>query len=289
MLPPRLEFTGEFGAEINSFVPFVHWAWQAGRLERRPVVTYRGMLPFYRFLPPDQIIERDEPRRYVPPEARPEWLPTRDDHGPHARAFERFPDYRALFANDLFETEGKPILVLHNKFCTEWDRGPVNFLPPALLAELLAALTGRFRVFYSRPGIAPPGRDYSADHQPDHDLGERDILAAFPEVTVFEDLAAELEPVHSYNELKLMLYANSWFHLTTQGGNAHLAALFGGSLIAVYHRAGQETRYSYQHGHFAWAANPAPDLIVARDEAELLRTLPIFDQAVLREGRVHRA
>ena len=288
-LPDQLRFEGEFGAEINSFLPFVHWLWDAGALGGRRIVTYRGMTPFYGFLPLAQLTEIDAPRRYVPPCDRPFWLPTRDDHGPRRRCFESFPDYRTLHANDLFTAgaDTRPLLVLHNKFCTEWDHAPVNFLPLDLLAETLAALQGTFRIVYSRPGIAPPGRDYSADHQPDHDLGERDLLAAFPDVILFEDLAAQLAPLYGYNQLKLMLYAKTYFHITTQGGNAHLAALFGGSLLGIYHRAGQELRHSYHAGHFTHAAHPTPTLLIAQDPAQYEAMLPLFAAARLIGNRVH--
>jgi len=284
-LPEELRFEGEFGAEINSFLPFVHWLWTHRKLGGRRVVSYRGMTPFYPFLPAGQLICSDEPRRYVKPEDRPLWLPTRDDHAARGSDFELFPDYRALYANDFFAGE-KPLLVLHNKYCVEWGGPPVNFLPGELIAETLATLSDQFRVVYSRPGIAPRGRDYSADHQPDHDLGEREILAAFPEVVIFEDLAAELAGTHGYNQLKLMLYASTHFHITVQGGNAHLAALFGGSLMLIYHRAGQELRHSYRTGHFAYAADPAPVLLIARDAEQFSEALPLFARARLVEGRV---
>jgi len=267
MLPEQLTFEGEFGAEINSFLPFVHWLWGTGELGRRKIVTYPGMAPFYCFLRSDQIIEATRPRCYVPPAARPHWLPTRDDHGPRDCSRESFPDYRSLFANDLFDTE-KPVLMLHNKYCTEWGGPPVNFIPVELLAEALATLTDRFQIFYSRPGIAPGRNDYSADHQPDHDLQERSVLASFPETQIFEDLAADLSPTYTYNQLKLMLYAVTHFHVTTQGGNAHLAALFSGSTILIYHRAGRELSHSYRFGHFANAATPPPTLLIAQNPEE---------------------
>jgi hypothetical protein len=285
-LPAELRFEGEFGAEINSFLPFIHWLWAAGRLGDRQVITYRGMEPFYPFLPAGQLRCESLPRRYVPPQSRPAWLPTRDDHAPRTPLFELFPDYRAYYANDLFTAE-KPLLVLHNKYCAEWGGPPVNFIPPELLAETLAALSGPFQIIYSRPGIAPVGADYSADHQPDYDLRERDILAAFPEVKIFEDLAAQLSDCYSYNELKLMLYANAYFHITAQGGNAHLAALFGGSLILIYHCAGQELKYSYLSGHFAYAATPAPTLLIAQNEPAFLAALPQFSSAGVIGDRVH--
>ena len=285
-LPMELRFEGEFGAEINSFLPFIHFLWASGALGARRVVSYRGMAPFYPFLPPAQLVCSALPRRYVPPEDRPVWLPTRDDHAPRGSDFELFPDYRALYANDFFAGE-KPLLVLHNKFCVEWGGPPVNFLPPALIAETLATLGDRFRIIYSRPGIAPAGADYSADHQPDHDLGEREILAAFPEVVIFEDLAAALSDTYSYNQLKLMLYAGTYFHITVQGGNAHLAALFSGGLMLIYHRAGHELRHSSQSGHFACAAEPAPTLLIAREPEQFSDALQLFDCAHLVAGRVY--
>jgi len=284
-LPAELRFEGEFGAEINSFLPFVHWLWANGELGGRRVVSYRGMTPFYAFLPLEQLICFDEPRRYVKPEDRPPWLPTRDDHAARGSDFEFFPDYRELYSNDFFAGE-KPLLVLHNKYCVEWGGPPVNFLPAELIAETLATLSDEFRIVYSRPGIAPPGEDYSADHQPDHDLGEREILAAFPEVVIFEDLAADMAGIYGYNELKLMLYASAYFHITVQGGNAHLAALFGGSLMLIYHRMGQELRHSYRTGHFAYAAEPAPSLLIARDAEQFSEALPLFGRARLVDGRV---
>ncbi len=41
-LPETLEFTGEFGAEVNSFVPFIHWLSQAGLMRGRRIPHLRG-------------------------------------------------------------------------------------------------------------------------------------------------------------------------------------------------------------------------------------------------------
>ncbi len=104
-LPRTLEFTGEFGAEVNSFLPFVHWLHLAGRMQGRHILTYAGMAPFYFFLDPDQVEEKSEPRRFVWPANRPAWLPTRDDHGHRSRAFESFPDYRRHYRDKSFEID----------------------------------------------------------------------------------------------------------------------------------------------------------------------------------------
>ena len=65
-IPELLEFTGEFGAEINSFVPFIYWLHLAGQMRERRIRTYHGMRPFYFFLDPAQIEEKSQPRHYVP-------------------------------------------------------------------------------------------------------------------------------------------------------------------------------------------------------------------------------
>ncbi len=38
-----VEFSGEFGNEITTFLPFAHWLKREGHLEGRRVRTYEGM------------------------------------------------------------------------------------------------------------------------------------------------------------------------------------------------------------------------------------------------------
>jgi hypothetical protein len=123
-LPACLTFTGEFGAEVNSFVPFVHWLHQAGLMHGRRIRTYNGMRPFYFFLDAEQIEEVAHPRQYVFPQERPAWLPTRDDHMSVRSPFLMFPDYRKHFRDGMFDV-GRPLLIVHNKVTPEWGRAPI--------------------------------------------------------------------------------------------------------------------------------------------------------------------
>ncbi len=284
-LPPTLEFTGEFGAEVNSFLPFVHWLHLAGLMQGRHILTYAGMVPFYFFLDPDQVKEKSEPRRFVWPANRPAWLPTRDDHGHRARAFESFPDYRHRYRDNSFES-AKPLLILHNKYSIEWGRGPVNYLPLDLLEQLFSELGDRYQIVYLRPGILGLPAGYSPDHQPDLEFGDLALVRRFPDIWLFDELAAEIRPRASYNELKLRLYASAWCHITVQGGNAHLAALFSGTLLTIFHRLGQEIRQSYRDGHFAYAAQPPPICLICRTPGQVAETIPIFRDALLRGERL---
>lgn len=284
-LPHTLEFTGEFGAEVNSFLPFVHWLHLAGLMRDRHILTYAGMAPFYFFLDPDQVREKSGPRRFVWPAERPPWLPTRDDHAHRSRAFESFPDYRRHYRDSSFES-AKPLLVIHNKYSIEWERGPVNYLSLNLLERLFHELGTRYQIVYLRPGILGLPVGYSPDHQPDLEFGDLALVRRFPDIWLFDELAAEIRPRASYNELKLRLYAHAWCHITVQGGNAHLAALFSGALLTIFHRFGQEIRLSYRDGHFAYAVQPPPICLICRTAGQVADTIPIFQDALLQNERL---
>jgi len=282
-LPDTLEFTGEFGAEVNSFLPFIYWLFQAGLLRDRRILTYAGMAPFYFFLAPDQMLEKSEPRRFVWPADRPAWLPTRDDHGVRSREFECFPDYRSRYRDGSFDA-AKPLLILHNKYSIEWGQRPVNYLSLDLLQHLFTELGDRFQIVYLRPGILGQLFGYSPDHQPDLAFGDLALVRRFPDIWLFDELAAEIRPRASYNELKLRLYANAWCHITVQGGNAHLAALFSGALMAIYHCFGQEIRQSYRDGHFAYAAQPAPTCMICRNADQVANAAAILRGCTITDG-----
>ncbi len=83
-----------------------------------------------------------------------------------------------------------------------------------------------------------------------------------------------------------MLYASAYFHLTVQGGNVHLAALFSGSLIGVLHRFGQEIRHCVRAWAFPVCVQSAarlPDLPLRQ---ELMLALDVFAASRLQGGRV---
>lgn len=284
-LPDVLEFDGEFGAEINSFVPFIYWLHMAGLMRKRRVLTFDGMRPFYFFLDADQIEMRTRDRLFVAPLDRPEWLPTRNDHASVPTAFEIFPDYRTHFRNTLFDSD-KPLLVVHNKYTLEWHRRPMNFLALPLLDRIFSGLADRFTIIYTRGGIRGKRTDFSDDEQHSYELADYALVRRHPHVLLFEDIVAKSADRYSYNELKLMLYASSYFHITTQGGNAHLAALFSGSLIGILHRYGQEITHTYAHGHFQYASNPRPDYLICRSGEEMLLALDVFLASEVVAGRV---
>ena len=282
-LPALLECAGEFGAEINSFVPFVYYLHQTGQMEERRILTYRGMKPFYYFLRDTQILEKDDPRAWVSPDKRPLWLPNRNDHFPHKSAREIFPDYRQHYATDFGFP--KPILAIHNKYSSGFLIPPLNYFPLDALDELFSRFKQQYQiVFLPSSAGSLQDRGFSSDHQKDKRIDEASVLRAHPEVINFHDLLMQHDV--SYNEMKLRLYAATRVFFTVQGGNAHLCSLFGGSLVVILHRAGQETKFSYAHGHFQYAANPAPIYLIASGVGGAMEAVGAADDLIWTEERV---
>jgi hypothetical protein len=77
-LPKVIEYLGEFGTEIVTFLPFVYNLHLKGLLENRKVSTYSGMKSYYYFLNRRKLIERTEKRFWVPPGER--WWPSANEH-----------------------------------------------------------------------------------------------------------------------------------------------------------------------------------------------------------------
>src|ERR1044072_1308639 len=60
----KIEYTGEFGAEVATFIPFVAWLKAEGLLSGRRVLTYPGMRPYYFFLEDREYSEKPGPRNW---------------------------------------------------------------------------------------------------------------------------------------------------------------------------------------------------------------------------------
>jgi predicted O-linked N-acetylglucosamine transferase (SPINDLY family) len=295
-LPAVLEYSGEFGAEITGFLPYMHWLSDVGLLKDRKVRTYAGMACFYRGLNCGGIEEKSEPRDFVHPDAFPDWMSVKDTHTfdrTYADSpFHRYPDMRAMFAGvELFpevERSGKPILVIHNKYCDEWNRGPINFIPCNVLEEMLTRFEREYSVVYIRHGMAGEAAGYSGDHNTGLDYDDRSVLERHPDCLVFDDLFAAYRAEggrRTVNEMKGAIYARCRHFISVQGGGAQQMAYYDGSIVAVLHRAGHEERWAYEGGYFRFAANPAPRLLVTRTSEGLLDLLDAFSRPTVLSGR----
>jgi len=295
-LAGELDYTGEFGAELVLFTPFCGWLSKVGLLKNRRIRTYFGMRCFYDDLDCLEIVEKKEPRRYVPPHERPPWLPIKNEHNfdnVGRSPFHFYTDLRTRFRKLPLIPEigstARPLLIVHNKHNDEWNGGPVNHIPLGTLETLFKALKDTFTIVYIRHegGAKEPG--FSEDHNIAQPFEDRPLLDRYPQVRCFQDLYAlhhDRGGTQDLNTFKNVLYSRCYHFISSQGGGAHQIALFSGSLLVILHRRGLEENWAYGDGYYSFMASVPPIRAICRTENDLVRALPIFNNTAIVENRV---
>ena len=266
----RIEYTGEYGAELTTFVPFVGWLKQEGHLRGRRVVSYAGMRPYYCFLADAEFEAKPGPRRWVKAKRR-DW-PTNSTYTATRKRWHAVPDYRAAFAGQ-GPAFAREVLFIQNKFTVEWGRGPINFMPLDALSALFD-LSDRFDIVYSRPRAMPGRADYAADDNSFCDYPDLALARSRQGVLVLEDHCEATGA--DYNLTKLQILARTHRFAAVQGGGAHLLAYFGRSVLLLLHRKGQELPHAYRAGAYRYLAAPPPLLLLARDYGAFDAGVPLL-------------
>ena len=275
----KLEYRGEFGPEITTFIPFVAWLRQEGYLSGRRIVTYAGMRPYYFFLDESELEGKSEPRNWVPESER--YWPSNSTYTATASPWHVYPDYR-LYFKQKGKRFARPVLFIQNKFTVEWDEGPVNYIPLSSLRRLLELTANTFDVVYSRPRERAAG--YSWDHGTACDYPDRAIIGQFGHVT---DLEAECEATAGdYNQGKLEVLAKAHLFVAVQGGGAHLLACFGDSLLLLLHNAGEEYPHAYRRGPYKYLAAQPPKLLIALNTEEFKAGIEAIGNALIQGSKL---
>lgn len=262
----EIEYSGEFGNEIATFVPFTFWLKSEGLLAGRRVVTYAGMRPYYYFLDDHEYAEKEGGRAWLAPEKR-DW-PSNSTYTATRQPWHVMPDYRARYRGEGMTFE-RPVLFVQNKFCVEWHTGPINYIPVNSLEAIFALAAQGFDVVYSRPRKTLISGDYAVDENLDCDYPDIALARQYPHVMLLEEHCAATGA--SYNLTKLQILAKAHLFMAVQGGGAHLLACFGNALMLLLHREGEEYPHAYRHGPYKYLADPAPVLMVARNSVDFNR------------------
>ena len=220
----QLEVVNEFGNEIILYVPYYYYLH-----ENNKITTYKGMKPFYYFMKPENIIEKNKPRKWITPKER--YLVVNNDE--HVKEFDkRFwlaPPYKQIYKNNIFKYD-KPLLIIHNKYNIEWNLFPINFIKESVLDKILSGLVDKYQIIYIRPSNKKNilnTKGYSEDsNMITEDLKDFELIKSKynNKVIIFDDLLEKHN--YSYNELKLMIYANCDNYICTQGGGSHFTTYF---------------------------------------------------------------
>lgn len=280
-VPETMEFTGEFGEEVNNFIPYIYWLHSIGEMQNRKILTYKGMEAFYYFLTKEQISTKVEPRKYA---IAPDFMPHGSGLLSKKGGMEWAPPYRRKF-RDAIKFE-KPILVVHNKYTTEWGAKPVNFIELDTLNKIFSQFKDSYQIiFFEAARAKSTALGYTQDHQKFIPYNDYEVAKDHKDVIIFGDYVAARKKAN-YNDLKLKIFSNSYYFITTQGGNAHMASLFPGSLVIVLHKAGKEITGSYSSGVFQYLTNQAPHYLITRNTPDFMEATQALTDSEVIEGEV---
>lgn len=266
-----LEYTGEYGAELTTFLPFVAWLNQEGLLKQRKIISYNGMRPYYFFLSNEQFSEKNEKRHWLAEKYR--YWPSSSTYTATAKRWHVYPNYRKHYqaAGQSFD---KPIIFIQNKFIMEWGLGPINYIPLMSLGYFLEQTKHQFTVIYSRPTRKVQNSDYVEDTNAELDYPDRSILQNFKHTIDLEELCIN-NNLH-YNQTKLEMMAKTNIFIGVQGGGSHAIAYFDNSLLLLLHnidclgaREQYEYPHAYKHGPYKYLNNNSLTLAVACNIKEL--------------------
>lgn len=225
LFPGTSSYAGEFGFECLNAIPYAYYLYKRNLLKRSYSVA--TMEPFYYFS--KNHVEQDKKRTYIE-EGYPK-IPI-----PLGNKFDlndtRWapPPYKDIYKNNEFVFE-KPILVISNKYTTEWDSAPCNYLKLNVLEELFILFSPKFQIIYNR-------YLQEDDDSEQLELGDyKFIQTHFPQVICMPDLHQSSQ--YSYNLLQLKVYANCSRFISVQGGGSVLASYFGGT-NCIYIKKGIE-------------------------------------------------
>lgn len=275
-----LEYSGEFGAEITTFMPFVAWLKREGELKGKRIKTYTGMRPYYFFLDDDEIEFTDARRKWLPYNQR--YWPSNASHEATASPWHAYPDYRAQFSQRPIALK-RPTIFIQNKFTVDFKEGPINYIPLRSLQRLLERSQGKFDLVYSRPqdGI----RNFVDDKNYYCEYPDRSLVRLFPHVMDLETHVAKNDL--DYNDFKLRVLAQCYLFVAVQGGGSHLLACFGDSFLAMLHRLGPEYPHAYKNGPYQYLSANPPKMLIAQSTLDFELAISLILKAEWKDGKVH--
>lgn len=240
-----IEYTGEFGSEVGTFVPFVNYLKKSGQLINPGIKirTYTGMKPYYFFLDDNDIEFKDERRTWIHPMGRvflPPNLRSDDDlfamkHSQPINMFDpplfytHYKKYPELFP-------GEKLLLIQNKYNSEWGGLPVNYIDVPLLELLLKKIRKEFKIIYIRTNDFTL-KEYSSDDNEymSYKLDDKELIKAINNgdrvdfersIILIEELYQQTNKQYDFNTLKCILHSQATATISTIGGFNFFTAYF---------------------------------------------------------------
>lgn len=231
----RTRYYGEFGYELISVIPYAYWLYINKKLYKTEGTADTRCL--YYFSPRHE--EKNINRSFIQLREFPinnihvteldtsKWAP---------------PPYKKVYQNKRFVWD-KPSLIVSNKYSYEWGEPPANYLSIETLHKVFSLLKNKFQIIYNRP----TKDDLPPDDQPILKFDDYQLIQRhFPEIITLSSLK-KINNDLTFNTLQSMVYANSDYFISVQGGGCPLASYFGGTNI-IYAKKGNELKVNaYQN------------------------------------------
>lgn len=219
-----IEYRGEFAAEIQFALPFAYWHYKNGTLKKTRSFPATKELYFFSEDHEELFSERTNEGNYNFELPRivysqdynlKKWLPV---------------PLKQYYVNNVYVYK-KPILIIANKYNSEWDDAPVNFMNIEVLDEMITYLKKKYTIIYNRP----QPKHIVNDNSTIYDLQEFDWLKKnHPDVILMQDLYRENKiDARNFNHFQLCVYANCNHFISVHGGTATLASYFGGKNLIL--------------------------------------------------------
>jgi len=283
-LPECIEYTGEYGTEIGVFIPFIYFLQKNNYLKTcgTKIRSYTGMRPYYFFLEDSQFEMKNETRIWVDHNKRfflTEEL-SNDDmlfyNGTNVNYYMP-PDYAQHFKGYIQST--RPLLVMQNKYNSEWDGPPLNYFTLDDLRYIFTELQDLYEIIYFRtnnfriPGYAYDHNEFDIEQFYDKEM----ITNEFPKITVIEQLIQRNNLVIDFNTLKCFLLAEAKATISTIGGFNFFNAYFPSKHLIYrsnYYNApiyvqNMYVKQFYQNQHNMLCPGRSSDILFASNTEEL--------------------
>lgn len=242
-------YHGEFGMELQAFVPWAYYKSYHGCYHLK-TFGVTGSKYMYWFSDDHRIVRIR--RRFIWPKHGMPVFPTREgiyvqqipDHAPW-----QAPPFKDFFYNpkvaSFKELQDKPLVVIQNKYHTEWGGPPTNFFDKDMLSKMFDYMVPHYSILYKRHTSKS-----LTDNSQVLDLNEKEwIRTNYPSVVLYEDLQQGLDSndPNDENLLQFGIMAISQHFVAVQGGTAALSAWFGGNTSILIKKGPDSECYHYFH------------------------------------------
>ena len=220
----EISFDGEFAPELEFVLPFAYWHHKNGTLKATHSSKFTKELYFFSPEHDEVFTTRTNEGNYNYETPRVLY-----SQNYNMSKWAEVP-LKETYKNDIYVFD-KPILIIANRYNSEWGGPPISFYSMELLAFMIEKLKHSYTIIYNRPRP----QNITMDNSDIYDMNEFEWLEKeHPDVLLMENLFKENKAnAKSFNHFQLMVYANADYFISIHGGTAALASYFKGTNLIL--------------------------------------------------------